>query len=290
MDTAVASGISLQNILLATDFSSWSDAALSYAIGLCRRYHSTLYTAHVVREEISEVQPPDPFYLLHSAEARMKRLVVADPFRGIAHRELLREGDVARELAELVEGLRIDLLVLGTRGRGGIKKMLLGSVAEQIVGSAPCPVLTVGPQVSTLGAAGNLKSILYATDLLHHSARSLDFALHLARGEEALLTLAHVVKPLTDAPSDYVEAARADAATRIRQLVPAEMHADCVVEVGMPSELILRVAAARKAELIVIGTHHGSSARVSAHLPWTTPHQVISHAACPVVSVRDSAV
>jgi len=287
MDTAIASGLSLQNILLATDFSAWSNAALSYAVGLCQRYHSTLYIVHVVREEISEVQPPDPFYLLHSAEARMKSLAMADPFRGVQHRELLREGDVARELAELVEGLRIDLLALGTRGRGGIKKMLLGSVAEEIVGSARCPVVTVGPQVSTLGSAGNLKNILYATDLLRDSARALDFAMHLARQEQARLTLVHVVKPLTDAPSDYLEAARVDAERRIRQLLPSEIDANYEVEVGMPAELILRAALGKKADLIVIGAHHGSSARVSAHLPWTTPHQVISHASCPVVTVRE---
>ena len=149
MDTAVVStGISLQNILFATDFSSCSDVALSYATGLCQRYGSTLYTVHVVREELSDGQPPIPFLLLHSAEEKMESLVAADPFRGVKHRELLREGDVAQVLSDVIEGLEIDLLVLGTHGRGGFKKLLLGSVAEEIVGFASCPVLTVGPHVS----------------------------------------------------------------------------------------------------------------------------------------------
>ena len=219
----------------------------------------------------------------------MESLVAADPFRGVKHRELLREGDVAQVLSDLIEGLEIDLLVLGTHGRGGLKKLLLGSVAEEIVGFASCPVLTVGPHVSALGAATNLKRILYATDLQHGSAKSLAFAVQLAEREHAHVTLVHVVKPLTDAPIEYLEAATEDAKKRIVQLIPAEagVEADYVVEVGMPAERIARVASEQKADLIVMGAHHGSSARVSAHLPWTTPHQVLSHAGCPVVTVRE---
>lgn len=291
MDNAVVStGISLRNILFATDFSSCSDGALSYALGLCQRYGSTLYTVHVVREELSDGQPPIPFLLLHSAEGKMETLVRSDPFRGVRHQELLREGDVARELSELIEGLGIDLLVLGTHGRGGLKKLLLGSVAEEVVGFASCPVLTVGPHVSASGAAASLKRILYATDLQHNSAKSLAFAVQLAEREHAHVTLVHVVKPLTDAPIEYLEAATEDAKKRIVQLLPSEatVEADFTVEVGMPAERIVKVASERKTDLIVMGAHHGSSARVSAHLPWTTSHQVLRHAGCPVVTVRES--
>lgn len=291
MDTAVVStGISLQNILFATDFSSCSDGALSYAVGLCQRYGSTLYTVHVVREELSDVQPPDPFYLLHSAERKMASLAKADPLRGIQHRALLKEGDVSQVLPELIDELKIDLLVLGTRGRGGLKKLLLGSVAEEILGFALCPVLTVGPHVSGLGAATNLKRILYATGLQRDSAKSLAFAVQLAGREHAQVTLVHVVKPLTDAPSDYLEAATEDARKRIAQLIPAEatVDADFVVDVGMPAERIVKTASERKADLIVMGAHHGSFARMSAHLPWVTPHQVLCHAGCPVVTVHES--
>ncbi len=220
----------------------------------------------------------------------MASLVNADPFRGVKHRELLKEGDVSQVLSELIDELGIDLLVLGTRGRGGLKKLLLGSVAEEILGYATCPVLTVGPHVSGLGAATNLKQILYATDLEHASAQSLAFAVQLAEREHAHVTLVHVVKPLTDAPSDYLDAATEDAQKRIVQLVTAEstVEADSVVDVGMPAERIIKIASERKVDLIVMGAHHGSFARMSAHLPWTTPHQVLCHANCPVVTVRES--
>ena len=290
MDTAVTStGISLQNILFATDFSLCSEIALAYAVKLCRRFASTLHTVHVVREELTDVQPPDPFYLLHSAQRKMTSLVRSEPFGEIQHRELLREGDVAQVLCDLTEVLGINLFVLGTHGRSGLKKLLLGSIAEEILGCAPCPVLTIGPHIlENPGAELEFKRILYATDLLHNSGKTVAFALSLAEHEHARLTVMHVVKPLTDAPGDYLEAVTDAARKRMVEVLPADLkiEAEFVLEVGMPAELIARVASTQKADLIVMGAHHGS-ARVSAHLPWVTPHHVICQATCPVVTVHE---
>ncbi|MFY9673574.1 MAG: universal stress protein [Terriglobales bacterium] len=285
-----SSAISLQNILFATDFSVCSELALSYATALCQRYGSVLYTAHVVREELSDVQPPDPFYLLHSAQRKMQSLSRSGQLAEIRHHELLREGDVSPVLCELIEGLGIDLLVLGTRGRGGIKKLLLGSIAEEIVGQVSCPVWTVGPQVSTENAARGVKKIVYAADLQRGSDRALAFALGMAAQERAHLTLVHVVKPLSDTPGDYIEAAVDASRKQIRELVPSgvPIETDFLVEVGLPADCIERVASLRKADLIVMGAHHGSSARLSSHLPWVTPHYVVCHANCPVVTVREA--
>jgi nucleotide-binding universal stress UspA family protein len=172
--------ISLQNILLATDFSSCSETALSYAIGMCRRYSATLYMVSVVPAEISDdVHPSDPFYLRHCAENKMANLVKSELFKGIKHHELVKEGFgfISEVLSELIRGLEIDLIVLGTHGRGGIKKLVLGSVAEEIANSAYRPVLTVGPHISSkLGPELKLRRILYATDLLPGSARALAYA------------------------------------------------------------------------------------------------------------------
>ncbi len=292
MDTAVAStNVSLQNILFATDFSVCSEAAFSYAIKLCRRYGSTLHTVHVVREELSDVQPPDPFYLLHSAQRKMASLVREDPFQGVKHRELLREGDVAQVLSDLTATLGINLMVLGTHGRGGLKKLLLGSIAEEILGCASCPVLMVGPHVlESPGMDLEFRRILYATDLRNDCGKTLAFAIGLAEREHGRLTVMHVVKPQPDAPGDYLEAGNRRRQKSVsRNCFPsrAKSNSDFVVEVGMPAEMIASAASRLKADLIVMGAHHGS-ARVSAHLPWVTPHQVICQAPCPVVTVRES--
>ncbi len=285
--------IALQNILLPTDFSSCSETALAYGVALCRRYDTTLYTVTVVPEEITDyVQPPDPFYLRHCAEKKMAHLAEMKLFQGIKHREWVKEGFVSDVLSDLIDRLEIDLVVLGTHGRGGIKKLVLGSVAEEIVNCATCPVLTVGPQVSPkLGAELKLRRILYATDLLHDSARALAYAFWLAGQEQAHVTLLHVLNMPTDVSVENRQSQKEMALKRLVQLLPPETSAsvgtEFIVEIGVPGEQILKLAEGQNADLIVMGPHHTSFARVSTHLPWIVPHQVLCHAHCPVLTVRD---
>ena len=288
-----ASSVSLQNILFATDFSPCSETALAYGAALSHRYDATLYTVSVVPQEITDyVQPPDPFYLRHSAEKKMTNLAGLELFRGIKHRELVKEGFVSEVLSDLIDRLEIDLVVLGTHGRGGIKKLVVGSIAEEILDSTPCPVLTVGPHVSPKSVAElNLGRILYATDLLHGSTRALTYALWLAERERAHLTVLHVLKMPTDVAMGYPQSEKETAMKRLVQLLRPETAAsvvtDFIVEIGAPGEHILRVAESQGADLIVMSPHHTSHARLSAHLPWVTPHQVLCHARCPVLTVRD---
>jgi len=128
--------ISLRCILFATDFSCCSQTALAEALALSRRYSSALYTVTVVPPDIADrYESPDPFYLRHAAENKMAELVKSGVFRGIEHHELVKEeaGFVAEVLFDLINKLDVDLIALATHGRGGIKKLALGSVAETIV-------------------------------------------------------------------------------------------------------------------------------------------------------------
>jgi nucleotide-binding universal stress UspA family protein len=94
-----------------------------------------------------------------------------------------------------MRNLKTDLLVLGTHGRGGVKKVLLGSVSEEMVYSAHCPVLTVGPDVSPKPMPElRLRRILCATDLLPSSAKALAYALWMAQQEHAQLTVLHSIE------------------------------------------------------------------------------------------------
>jgi len=287
--------ISLQNILLATDFSSCSETALSYAIGMSRHCGSTLHTVSVIPPDINaDVYLQDPLYLRHSAENKMANLVKSGLFKGIKHHELVKEGfgSISEVLLELIGRFEIDLIVLGTHGRGGIKKLVLGSVAEQIADSAYCPVLTVGPHIpSKLGPELKLRRILYATDLLPGSARALTYALWLVEHEHGHLTLLYVLKMPTDVPSGYPEAERDTATKRLAELLPPEttlsVETEFIVEIGASAEHILKVAEDQGADLIVMGPHHTSHPGVSAHLPWVTLHQVLCRARCPVLTVRD---
>lgn len=283
--------VSLRKILFATDFSFCSELALPYGLCLSRRYGATLYTVSVVSAEIPyNFQPPDPFYFRHSAENKLADLATSELFRGIKHLELVKEGfgDVSEVLLELIDRLHIDLIVLGTHGRSSIKKLLLGSVAEEIFNRALCAVLTIGPHVPPkLMLELKFPRILCAIDLRPGSEKVLAYALWLANEEHARLTLLHVLQMPSDGPAEYQEAEKDIAIKQLAQLLPPEssasLEAHCLVEIGAPGERILKVAEDQGADLIVIGPHHTSHPRVDAHLPWAMLHQVLCHARCPVL-------
>lgn len=286
---SVLSGVSLRNILLSTDFSPCSEAALTYGAWLARRYGATLYLVTVVPPEITDyVQPPDPFYLRHSAEKKMAILADQELLQGIRHREFVKEGQVPETLSDLIDRLEVDLIVMGTHGRGGMKKLVLGSVAEEIINSAPCPVLTIGPRVSRLTIQQpRLERILYAADLLHGSGRDLAYAEWLAEQEDAHLSLLHVMKAPRGGHQGYSQSEIEATKARLARLLPRETtaSAEYIVEVGVPGEQILKVAETQGADLIVMGPHHTAFTRAATHLPWITPHEVVCHAHCPVLTV-----
>jgi len=289
---AAGGGISLRNILFPTDFSPCTETALAYAAELAHRFDSTLHSVTVVSEQIVDyVQPPDPFYLRHTAEKKMAIVTHLEVLQGIRHRESVKEGMVLEVLSDLIERLAIDLVVLGTHGRGGVKQLMVGSVSEEIINSAPCPVLTLGPHAPCIsGSHLKLKSILYATDLLHNPEKALTYALWLAEQDHTRLTLLHVVKPPNDPhsrdPQLEVESKRKELAQLLPSEGAASVETECIVEMGVAGDQILKVAEKQGVDLIVMGPPHTAFTRISAHLPWITPHKVICHAPCPVLTVR----
>ena len=194
-------------------------------------------------------------------------------------------------LQGMIEEHHIDLVVIGTHGREGLKKLVLGSVAEEVFRRAPCPVVTVGPHVAPeCFEQGRLRRVLFATDLLASSLHAQTHAVSLAQLHQASLTVVHAIPcatpwedvgPITVADEE-ISAARSQAL----HLLPDGVQADVVVEVGLPDQIIVEVARRQKASMIVIGLHPQTSAFVAEHLPWTTAHHVVCNAHCPVMTVR----
>src|SRR5215472_18764432 len=119
---------------------------------------------------------------------------------------VLKQGNPWPEMRDLIEQSDIDLIVLGTHGRGLIGTLLLGSVAEQVLRHATCPVLTVGPDVLTsLLDRERFGHILFATDFSDGSMHALPYALSLAEENDAELTLMHVLEQLEPLPLEYSE-------------------------------------------------------------------------------------
>jgi nucleotide-binding universal stress UspA family protein len=289
--------ITLSKILFATDFSSYSNAALTYALAVARHYGAKLYAAHVLPYT---VPAPDawPGYpdqeqdLRQDAAARLE-----DQVRGVPHEVLTGVGDVWSVLSQLVGEHQIDLLVVGSHGRTGVKKLLMGSIAEKIFRHATCPVLTVGPHVSGEPTGETrFPHILFATDFSEESLSALPYAISLAEENQSRLALLHVVRePAVGIVG--LEAVRASLMLRLRELVPAEAESwcavECLVEFGgqftspSPGERILEIAANRGVDLIVLGVRatRGALSPVT-HLAYTTAQHIVAHATCPVLTVR----
>lgn len=308
LEEKLNSAVSLKNILFATDFSEISEKALPYAAAMSLRYGGMVHVAHVLPEiNVVRPSPIDPVTIgsiyedAHSgAQEKMQRLTAR--IKGFPHRTYIRRGKVSEVLSEIVCDQGIDLLMAGTRGRTGVGKLLMGSVAEEVFRTATCPVFTVGPKVPKLTSLPKhrepdeigptnveFRRILYATDFTSYSFAAASYAFSLAQEFDARLMLLHVIEEygehLHDRPGPIDKASR-----KLEKLEPQEAalrySPEPMVEFGSPADRILHIALEREADLIVLGAH-ALQPNAAAHLPWTTAHKVVAGANCPVLTVRD---
>ena len=228
---------------------------------------------------------------------------LASHLKTVPHHTYVREGEVWESLAEIIQTHEIDLLVVGTHGRTGVEKLVLGSKAEEILRLAPCPVLTVGPKIAgrakltAIEGEGkgltpveiSVRQIVYATDFSPESLAAAPFATSLAQEFQAKLTLLHVIEKYADmdrqpGPIDL-------ALQRLEKLVPEEASLWCSPRpyrsnLVQPADCILQEALDSKADLIVLGVRAAAGHLGAAtHLPWATAHKVIAQAHCPVLTI-----
>ena len=290
------SRVKLQNILFATDFTPSAQLALSYTLNLAHSYDAGVYAVNVLPHlPYVEAVQPDPEQTRLLAEQQLAALVGSESFKGIRHKELIEEGEVAKVLDKLVWKYEIDLIVIGTCGRKGLGKVLLGSVAEEVFRNAECPVLTVGPHATRWEIDGKLRHILYATDFGPESVHGLPYAISLAEENRARLTLLHVAPepgvalpepvpgtmPVVD-PSEVV----ASTEKQLRALIPYGTQLwhepEYMVQFGSPAEMIVRIAA-QSVDMIVLGVKR--PAALTKHLGAGVAYKVACEATCPVLSV-----
>jgi nucleotide-binding universal stress UspA family protein len=136
--------ILLKQILVATDFSDASGVALDYGRALARTFGASLQLLHIMENMFLRPVPVDPYQM---KAAMMKRLTerLTDEDRASLHATAILEtsDNAAEEIVKYAGARNIDLIVMGTHGRGAAERLLVGSVAEKVVRTAPCPVLTV---------------------------------------------------------------------------------------------------------------------------------------------------
>jgi nucleotide-binding universal stress UspA family protein len=296
-DTTLGTRIKIENILFLTDFSQASDAALPFALAIASDYRATIHVLHVLTPAPLVYMAPDTVMAAieaqeECAEAQMQRVraqLVGVP----SHSSIVRGTAVWPMVRQTVKLTNADLVVLGTHGRSGMPKLLLGSFAEEIFRCSPVPVLTIGPHLRDSSPhGGRFQHVLFATDFTAESLAAAPYAISLAEENQARLTLLHV-DPRPDQRNKHagMECTTANVIYQLYGLVPGEAESWCrpeaVVEYGEPAERIVATAKSRDADLIVLGVRHPERYMGAAiHLEGSTAHGVVAHAHCPVLTTR----
>jgi nucleotide-binding universal stress UspA family protein len=301
----------LRRLLHPTDFSAASRAALDKAIALARAHRGQLLIAHVL--------PPvalmpasyglgstyDGLFRARRATGlrQLDRLVARARAAGVrASGVLVDVGLAHEEIARLARARRVDTIVMGTHGRTGVTRALLGSVASQVVASAPCPVLTV-----KVGAAhrrtGRVQRVMCATDFSAASRAAFRAAVTLARAARATLVVAHVLRPVVEPlvedglvlssrtwdqlASSVRVAADEQLARDVARARAAGVRATGIVREGPVVGAIVRATKTARADILVVGTHGRTG--VSRLVLGSVAAPLLAMSPCPVLTVRSAA-
>jgi nucleotide-binding universal stress UspA family protein len=301
--------IEIRRILCPIDFSDHSRRALDHAIAIARWYESTVTVLHVFSPAPVAAFGPGPVIFEPIVLTQIDRDQLLTDTKAFAETQsapditidaLLREGNTAGEILEQADSMKADLLVIGTHGRAGFDRLLLGSVAEKVLRKASCPVLTVPRRLPDAVPAGPVlyKRVLCPVDFSDASLNALKYAISMAQEADAQLTVLHVVAHEFEYDPDIVYDAgmtigsfvkqREEALHRRLQEAVATAPEFCRVESlmthGKPWRDVLRIAAERQSDLIVIGVQ-GRGAADLLFFGSTTQH-VVRDASCPVLTLR----
>ena len=300
--------IDMRRILCPTDLSDIAPRAFDHAMALARFYQAEIELAYVSEPLLPGPVAPasyPPWAVLDPAvtgrlQAALSALAAPAADVGVQVRPVLYEGRVVREILERARGWPADVLVMGTHGRGGFERWVLGSITEKVLRQAPCPVLTVPPPAEGLHPTGTVlfRRIVCPVDFSGPSVAALHHALRLAEESGAEITVLHVLEWLVEeepgakiAGFDVPEFRRhleRDAWEKLKGLVPPEARDWCrpreEVVGGRPWREILRTAEARGAELVVMGVRGRNP--VDLALFGSTTHHVVRGANCPVLVVH----
>lgn len=290
---------SMQNILVSTDFSNHSEIALSFGKNLARITGATLHVLTVVEPlslvvEGSEtlqaefVEQGNTF-----ARTAMQKLAGGFQQEGIVTRPAVNTGHPVEQILLYASENNIDCIVMGTHGRRGVQRLFLGSVAEEILHRAHCPVMVVNNQ-HTRAATLSLETIVVPIDCSDYSDFVVEYGVTLANLLRARVELVHVVEPSKhkEVPAgldvDFDASLYYEAGEQLKvyagQFIDAGIDVQTHLLSGYADETITTFSNTVKADMICVGAH-GKRGSLAVTL-GSTATRIVRNASCPVLAVR----
>ena len=297
--------VEFKHILCPIDFSDASQRALTYAAALATWYQAELQVVHVA-PAVDEGLVIGPDGGLVEPRRQQSSEALAVEVRGAMEavgatgltEVLAADGRTHDVIVERARAHGADLLVIGTHGRSGFNRLLLGSVTEKVLRVAPCPVLTVPAAAPAMtSSAVTFKRILCPIDFSPSALKALSYALTLAREANGVVTVLYALEYMDpEEPCEHVdfdirrrrqhfiEHARARLHALVAGLDATWCDIEEVVAIGRAYRMVLQHAAASNAELIVMGAQ--GTTGVELMLYGSNTQHVLRGATCPVLTVH----
>jgi nucleotide-binding universal stress UspA family protein len=296
--------IEIRRILCPIDFSDESRHALAHATAVARWYGAALTLLHVSHPEaftnpplLWDDLPRGPALIetaLRAAQEEMVKWSESALAAGVEVDTLVERGYAVAHILAHAAARPADLIVIGTHGRSGFERLVLGSVTEKVLRKAPCPVMAVPPPAVSAGKLPYTR-LLCPVDFSDSSEAALQFACSLAEEADARLTIVHVFDWQPDEDrltarfdtAAYFEVLEGQARERLDRLVSDEARVWCRPETvtahGKPYREILALADANDVDLIVLGVRGRNP--IDLALFGSTASQIVRRARCPVLTV-----
>ncbi len=284
-------------LLVATDLTDL-DRLMPFALEQAGETGARLILLHVVAAGTSVTMDAGGMPYYDPAGALEFTTKSLEPWCQTAHRHdlacdaLVREGNAAHEIAAVARQFNADRILLGTRSRSKLGKLLLGSVAEQVLRSVNLPVITVGPEAHLPVESDSAERIvLHATALRETSRPSAALACKVAANQKAKLVLLHVLPPIDEMERDGLPTGLDSKAMHELHILSAVTRTRCCLTVeprvvhGNPSIEILAEASEQHANLIVLGATHRTA--LESLTRDRVIYKVLAHARCPVLTLRE---
>jgi len=298
--------LEIKLILCPIDFSEFSVRAYHHALSLAEHYQAKLVAQHVVelwRHPSASFAATAGLYeefeqaLRESGSKQLQEFVKNHTHDEIQPELLVQEGAAADSILSFAQAQKTDVIVMGTHGRRGFDRLMLGSVTDRVMRRAPCPVLAISksPHDSLAadtatgkeqGQVHHLSRILFCADFSENSEQALKYAISVTEEYDAELTLLHVL----DGVSSPVKAEEAMAAAgeRLDKLIPREgrktLKIKTAVRIGKPYWQIIQLALEAQIDLVTMGVHGRGELDLAVF--GSTTYRVMQLGSCPVLAVR----